>query len=100
MWNFLKLNTILNLATILEILLQDLLVCDLITLLARFQKYWLSLTLNSKGCEKIHKVWGGGPGSTPTLFPLFEGQLKQNLAVWSQILSKTIIQLMTSNHLA
>ena len=32
MWNFLKFNTILNLTVILEILLQDLLLCDLITL--------------------------------------------------------------------
>ena len=54
MWNFLKLNTILNLAVIMEILPQDLLLCDFLTVLARFKKYWLSLSRYS--ASKVSNV--------------------------------------------
>ena len=37
------------------------------------------LTLNGMGFEKSMRYWGWIPD--PSLFPLFEGQLKQNLVV-------------------
>ena len=43
MRKLLKPNTVLNLANALKTLLQDLLLCDLINVLARFEKYSLSL---------------------------------------------------------
>ena len=43
MKKFLKLNTLLSLANILETLLKNFLLCDLMTAFARFQKYFLSL---------------------------------------------------------
>ena len=43
MRKLLKPNAVLNLANALKTLLQDLLLCDLINVLARFQKYSLSL---------------------------------------------------------
>ena len=43
MRKLLKPNTVSNLANGLKTLLQDLLLCDLINVLARFQKYSLSL---------------------------------------------------------
>ena len=41
MRKLLKPNTVLNLANALKTLLQDLLLCDLINVLARFEKYSL-----------------------------------------------------------
>ena len=41
------------------------------------------LTLNGMGTEKFTR-YGGGVDS-PSIFPLFEGQLKQNLEVWKYV---------------
>ena len=48
------------------------------------------LTLNGMGSEKSTRY--GGVDPTPSLFPLFEGQLKENLVVWKYITSSIQIQ--------
>ena len=44
------------------------------------EKMWCCLTLNGMGSEKSSRYGGATPAS---LFPLFKGQLKQNLGLCS-----------------
>ena len=55
MRKLLRLNAVLNLANALKTLLQDLLLCDLINVLARFEKY--SLILRRYSTPKVPNLF-------------------------------------------